>query len=325
MYQYKKRETREEIKDFLNMNAIDTTSLFGVYIIDISTYEIEYINQSVKNIMFDLNEKYCWKAIYGLEAPCSWCKIPELVNQYKKSNEKNIISELFNEVNDKWYQVQEQVIDINNDFSIKNTFMIDISKQKDAQSELIKTTVEFSLQQTELKKIQVELKELSNRDPLTNLYNRRYLGDVSEELFLLSKRNRTELSVLMIDIDKFKNINDSYGHDTGDKVIISLSNNLTSHVRESDIISRLGGEEFAIILPNTDINNAKNKAEEIRIAIESLTINTDTDSQLNFTVSIGVSSLNFDLDSNFETILKKSDEALYEAKESGRNKVISKI
>lgn len=169
-----------------------------------------------------------------------------------------------------------------------------------------------------------ELKELSNRDPLTNLYNRRYLDDVSEELMLLAKRNCTNLSVLMIDIDMFKNVNDSYGHDVGDEVIKFLAKKLLSSLRESDIVSRIGGEEFAVILPDTSLANAKNKAEEIRKEVELINFLLEDKTIINFTISTGVSTLDSILDSSFDNILKRSDEALYEAKHSGRNKVVER-
>ena len=313
---------KKEIKDFLNMEAINNTSLFGVYIVDINTYEIEYVNQAVKNIMANINAKYCWKAMYGLESPCPWCKIPQLINKYKKSNDKSVISELFNEVNDKWYQIQEQVIDINKDMTIKNSFLIDISLQKEAQGELIKSNVKLSLQSNELEKAQIELKELANRDSLTNLYNRRYLSEISEELLLLAKRQTIPLSVLMIDIDKFKNINDTYGHDVGDEVIKLLANSLIKNVRQSDIVARLGGEEFVVILSDSDIDNAQIKAEDIRKNIEKLEHKLENSTIIKFTVSIGVSGYDIENDFSFDKVLKKSDEALYEAKESGRNKVV---
>jgi len=318
---YKKRAIKKAIKNFLNMEAIENTSLFGVYIVDINSYEVEYVNQAIKNIMADSNAKYCWEAIYGEESPCHWCKIPELINKYKKSNDKSVLSEHFNEVNDKWYQLQEQVIDVNETLTIKNAFAIDISLQKEAQGELIKSNVKLSLQSNELKEAHLELKELSNRDPMTNLYNRRYLTEVSTELFLLSKRNSSSLCVLMIDIDKFKLINDSYGHDIGDDVIKLLANTLTKSLRETDIVARLGGEEFVIILPETNIKSAEKKAEELRQIVEDLTYNIDSSKKREFTISIGVSDYN-KLDTSFDSLLKKADKALYEAKERGRNRVV---
>ena len=313
---------KKEIKDFLNLEMINNTSLFGVYIVDIDTYEIEYVNQAVKNIMSNPNAKHCWEALYGLKSPCPWCKVPQLTNKYKKSNDKTFTSELFNEANDKWYQVQEQVIDISDDLSIKKTFLIDISLQKEAQGQLIKSNVKLSLQSDELNKAQIELKELANRDPLTNLYNRRYLSEISKKLLLLAKRQNTPLSVLMIDIDKFKNINDKYGHDVGDEVIKLLANSLIEYLRGSDVVARLGGEEFAVILPDSDVKNAQIKAEDIRNKIENLEFQLENSTPLKFTVSIGVSNYEIENDFSFDELLKKSDEALYEAKESGRNKVV---
>ena len=157
-----------------------------------------------------------------------------------------------------------------------------------------------------------------------NLYNRRYLSEIAEELLLLAKRQTIPLSVLMIDIDKFKNINDTYGHDVGDEVIKLLANSLIEHVRQSDIVVRLGGEEFVAILPDSDIDNAQIKAEDIRKIIENLEFKLENSTMIKFTVSIGVSNYEIDNDYSFDKVLKKSDEALYEAKESGRNKVVVK-
>ncbi|PHR69919.1 MAG: hypothetical protein COA66_13910 [Arcobacter sp.] len=205
---------------------------------------------------------------------------------------------------------------------IKRKFLLYRNKIEEKTKELEKTNKTLEDKVEERTKA---LKELSIRDPLTNLYNRRYLTEVSQKLFLLSKRNNTSLSVLMIDIDKFKNVNDTYGHDIGDKVIKLLAEKLMHDLRSCDVVSRLGGEEFAIIFPDTNIEQAKYKAETIRKEVESLKLDLIDSKKLSFTISIGVSSLDHKKDSDFELILKRSDEALYEAKKSGRNKVIGKI
>jgi len=205
---------------------------------------------------------------------------------------------------------------------IKRKFLLYKNKIEEKTKELEKTNKTLEDKVEERTKA---LKELSIRDPLTNLYNRRYLSEASEKLFFLAKRNNTSLSVLMIDIDKFKNVNDTYGHDIGDKVIKLLAENLIRDLRNSDIVSRLGGEEFAIIFPNINIEQAKYKAETIRKEVESLKLDLADSKKLSFTISIGVSSFEPKKDDDFETILKRSDEALYEAKKSGRNKVIGKI
>lgn len=202
---------------------------------------------------------------------------------------------------------------------IKKKFIVYRYKIKEKTRELENTNRSLEQKVEERTK---ELKELAIRDPLTNLYNRRYLTEVSQDLLLLAKRNNTPLSVLMIDIDNFKNVNDTYGHDIGDKVIKLLAEKLIQQVRDSDVISRIGGEEFAVILPNVAINYAKNKAEKIRKEIELIKINIKDNITLSFTISIGISTFDLIRNSNFEDLLKESDKALYKAKESGRNNVI---
>ncbi len=170
-----------------------------------------------------------------------------------------------------------------------------------------------------------ELKILASTDPMTKLYNRRYFTQISEHTLDLMKREKKNLSVIMLDIDKFKNVNDTYGHKVGDDVIIALSNKLLEHQRKSDICCRYGGEEFVILLPNTSINGANVLAQKIREDIEALTINTSSNKDLKFTVSLGVSQVNLENEYNIELALKRADDALYEAKETGRNRVCCKM
>ena len=172
-----------------------------------------------------------------------------------------------------------------------------------------------------LEKLNIKLKELSNCDPLTQVYNRRYFSEISKKMLSLSSRNCQNLGVIILDIDNFKNINDTYGHGVGDKVIISLAQNLQKFVRECDIVSRFGGEEFVILLCNLELDNAFYVAEKIRKKIESIEIK-DNDTILKFTVSLGVAIYNEEVDDlNIEHTLKRADDALYIAKKSGKNQV----
>jgi len=156
---------------------------------------------------------------------------------------------------------------------------------------------------------------------MTNLYNRRYLHEVASTIFSISKREEHPMSLIMIDIDNFKSINDTYGHIAGDKVIQKLALLLQDSVRESDIVSRFGGEEFLIILPNTDISGAKIIASKIRELVENSSITIDEKRTISFTISLGVTGLKMS-DSSIESILKRVDMALYEAKEKGKNRTI---
>ena len=173
----------------------------------------------------------------------------------------------------------------------------------------------------EILQIKDKLKEQANRDYLTSLYNRRYFTEIAESFIKTVKRERKELSVIMIDIDKFKNINDTYGHATGDIVIKSLANLLKENTRDSDVVSRFGGEEFAILLPFTNREGAFKIAQDLRAIVEDQNIQISNDKHIKFTVSIGVDCLNCKIDSTISESLGRADKALYKAKYEGRNQV----
>lgn len=175
----------------------------------------------------------------------------------------------------------------------------------------------------ELDILQNKLEFQNQTDPLTKLYNRRYFSEVSNNLFQISHRDFKPLSIVMLDIDKFKNINDTYGHSIGDRVIIKLAKTLIRIKRESDITCRYGGEEFIMLLPNTSISGANAYSEKIRKKIEDLTVEIDEKITITFTISIGVSQIDFIKDKNIEAVINRADEALYKAKNAGRNQVVS--
>ena len=131
---------------------------------------------------------------------------------------------------------------------------------------------------------------------------------------------RDRLSVLMMDIDHFKNINDTYGHQTGDLVIQTLAHVCQATLREIDIVGRIGGEEFAIVLPQTAGAQAVEAAQRLRLAIASTAVSLQRGLPLHFTVSIGVATLT-DAPTNLDMLLADADKALYEAKHGGRNRV----
>ena len=170
-----------------------------------------------------------------------------------------------------------------------------------------------------------ELLELVNKDPLTNLYNRRYFNEISSLLFNLSKREKSSLSTLMIDIDHFKAINDTYGHLTGDKVLKNIADNLLSIIRETDVAIRFGGEEFVILLPNTALEGAKSIAQKICDTIAQEEVEALIDDAcmiIKYTVSIGITICDCENDINIDNLIQRSDAALYKAKNSGRNRVV---
>ncbi|MCF6206697.1 MAG: cache domain-containing protein [Sulfurovum sp.] len=164
------------------------------------------------------------------------------------------------------------------------------------------------------------LQKLAITDALTQLYNRRYFSEISVEMFHLGKRNREPLSVIMFDIDMFKHINDTYGHQVGDKVIVVLSTLVGQIKRASDIACRYGGEEFILLLPKTDRKGAFELAERLRKVIEDNKIVLEDGTVVKFTVSLGVSQVDYENDKDIEDVIRRADDAMYIAKRDGRNK-----
>jgi len=158
----------------------------------------------------------------------------------------------------------------------------------------------------------------ANHDDLTGLANRRFLTSHAQLELQRAKRYDYDLSLLMIDIDHFKNINDVHGHQAGDIALVQLSELMISTLREHDLISRIGGEEFTILLPETNLNSAVEIAERMRVLIEQHTFEIFTHLKLNLTISIGVATLSKEVP-DFISLLSCADQQLYRAKANGRN------
>lgn len=172
-------------------------------------------------------------------------------------------------------------------------------------------------------KVKEELKRIANTDPLTGISNRRVFFEKAEDELKRIKRGRGEFSMLLLDIDHFKKVNDSYGHDVGDFILIEVTKVIKECLREIDIPARLGGEEFGIFLPETNAQGAFQVAERVRSAIAKHTFMADAkqNSPIGCTVSIGICTARFDDDIDATKMYKMADTRLYIAKNSGRNQV----
>jgi len=191
------------------------------------------------------------------------------------------------------------------DYNLKEKRLKKILKQSDAQTK-------------ELLRLNEKLEQAANTDPMTGAYNRRYFYETARHMLSLARREHFDVMIVILDIDKFKNINDTYGHDVGDIIIKDLSSNIASTIRESDIFARFGGEEFVILLNNIDEENSIKFCNKLRLHIQDSKPYKD----IQYTVSVGIGKV-FDKDNNnVDYALKRADLALYAAKESGRNKVI---
>ena len=173
---------------------------------------------------------------------------------------------------------------------------------------------------TERKHLEAELQRQAHLDYLTGLPNRRSFMDRGEVELSRTQRYANPLSILMLDIDHFKNINDTFGHQAGDLVLKSLAMTFQEVLRNVDIIGRLGGEEFAAVLPETDIVKATEVAERLREIIAAGEVILPEGIKVRFTVSIGIAAL-LDKNSNIDMLLNEADKALYRAKQAGRNRV----
>jgi diguanylate cyclase (GGDEF)-like protein len=165
-----------------------------------------------------------------------------------------------------------------------------------------------------------ELEYLARFDPLTGVANRRHFVEMVEAEMARSSRYGKQLSILMVDIDRFKEVNDVYGHQAGDIILQALCETCKIVLRAFDIVGRWGGDEFAILLPETPPAIAPQVAERLREAIENTVVDPEMHSPLRFSVSIGCASRNA-RDDSLDALLNVADKALYDAKRTGRNRV----
>jgi diguanylate cyclase (GGDEF)-like protein len=197
-----------------------------------------------------------------------------------------------------------------------------INKPIDEIELTARVNVHYTLSSTirELEASHEALQQQATTDPLTKLENRRAFFDQAEELHALHNRYGSTYSVLMLDIDYFKKINDNYGHDGGDKVLIAIAAVLKDLTRGVDTVARIGGEEFAILLPDTNRLGSAVMAERVRSAIELHNLDIDGTS-LTITVSIGIASQDAEHTDSVRDLMRIADKRLYLAKDMGRNRI----
>lgn len=199
-----------------------------------------------------------------------------------------------------------------------------VTKPFDAAELIARVKVHLKIKnlQDELKKSNEMLKQLSDTDPLTHIYNRRYMMNMLEKEILRAERKGTHLSLVMIDLDHFKHVNDKYGHQGGDQVLASLAELSQSGLRSYDFVARYGGEEFVMTLPETTHENALMIAERLRLRIQ-LHPYTGSLKGLITTASMGVATYPANFITSLSDLIREADDAMYRAKAAGRNRVFS--
>jgi len=169
-------------------------------------------------------------------------------------------------------------------------------------------------------KLRDQLRDQSIRDPLTGLFNRRYMLETCRREFSRAAREKQPVTMLSIDVDHFKKLNDNHGHDAGDTVLKEVGNCLESFFRNEDVACRFGGEEFVVVLPGAALGDGAKRAEELRAKIEAITVRYLDQNLPRITISVGAAAFP-EAGDNPQSVLKAADDALYRAKEGGRNRV----
>lgn len=231
--------------------------------------------------------------------------------------------ELINRRKDGSEYIEEQTITPLMDSKGKITHFIaikqDITDRRLAEQALREAHENLQNQYIQIKELQEKLREQAIRDPLTGLFNRRYLKETLPRELARAHRENKPLSIIMIDIDHFKAVNDQFGHGAGDRLLQALSEMLRCLIRESDIACRYGGEEFLAVLPGAALQDSLTRAESFRVGFEQLTI-TYENHRISRTISLGV-AVYPDHGDDSETLIAAADKALYQAKKAGRNQV----
>ncbi len=292
---------------------------FASYAVDVDSYEVIYLNKLMSENLYAPRATSCWEKLYGQEDRCSWCKVDELKKREVIYKSSKLESSFFDESTDKWLQSYDEIVKWPDGRTVKYTILVDITEQKEIQSDMIKTHTKLAIESKKLKNANAKLKFMAEKDFLTGINNRGHFFELSSKLWNKDLKENQNIFVSMLDLDKFKNINDSYGHKIGDEILKNFTKTVESTIEKDDIFGRVGGEEFALVIASDDENKVLDKLENIRKNIESIVVLTPIKQEVKVTVSIGMSmksdkqSLDFVLDNAYKK--------LYRAKKDGRNKI----
>ena len=253
----------------------------------------------------DLLGKKCYEVLQGRNSVCEDCVIVKTFQSKDPcAKEKQVIQSSGTEM---WIEIYTYpILDQHGNVTHVVEYTRDITDRKKSEKE-----------KTQLID---KLNYLSTTDSLTGLYNRRALTDMLHHEIERSQRYDTDLSLILCDIDKFKNINDTNGHAAGDAALLAISEAIKASLRKTDILGRYGGDEFMIILPETSLAGAKMLAEKVRIAVSEIALPVSKNKRIGLSLSLGVASCCAPAE-NIDTLVKLADSALYESKHGGRNKV----
>ncbi|MEA2049870.1 MAG: GGDEF domain-containing protein [Campylobacterota bacterium] len=317
IYQFKKEieidETKDDIYNRLAQILINRFKLNNFTFMELSFND----NKSV--VVYSQSDKCgCSESI--MEHP-EYCRVSKNTNDVS-SVQSHKVCKYFNNQNDFYYCIS---IDIGDQAQLVVNFILDSNESLNLLKQDISLIKSYFLEAAPSLIVNLLLEELKTsafKDGLTSLYNRKFLDEHITKLVPQALREKINIGVLMLDMDHFKAVNDEYGHDVGDIALKELGKILIDNVRDSDIVVRYGGEEFIILLVGVDGQNAAIEvANKIRNQVSKNEINVYAGNKLRKTISVGLSMFPQD-SNNFDLVMKNADIALYEAKDSGRDKVV---
>ena len=285
----------------------ENTSDF-VWIADIEKLSLSYASPSVKEMFGYTPEEFISRSLEERLTPEFVIKVQQILEEELAANIKGKDPERTRVIEAGMYHKEGHIIWI-------ETTARFIYNEKGEPKGLMGAARDI----TERRETEEKLRQQATTDPPTEIFNRRYFFEVAQQELERSQRYKRPLSIIIFDIDHFKKINDTYGHNAGDEVLRKLTEGCAESLRENDIFARYGGEEFVILLPETDSDRAEQMAERMRKSCAETPLDVGV-ATVNQTVSFGVANLNgekIDLDE----LLLRADKALYQAKEAGRNRV----
>ena len=295
-----------------------------VAVIDPASHKVVFQNQVSLEKFGDISNQTCHEKIAGCAMPCEFCKMPEALETGQITASEVLLP------NDEYLLVQWAKAETTDGRMHIVETIIDITHSKRQHKHTEALNQQLAAANCELRDLNQQLKAHSVRDGLTGLYNRAYFEEVLQQMGAQAKRSEEPLSLLFLDLDNFKSINDTYGHTTGDQVLREMGHLLNDQLpivsdqriwRTSDVATRYGGEEFAVLLPNTSIEGAVLLAEQIRGCVTSLT-NVPELVRLAprpFPLSCSIGVATFPTHAAATDLVVAADKALYVAKNAGKN------
>ncbi len=276
----------------------------AVYVADMETYEVLYVNQKVKQLVGDVVGKKCWQTIRtGQSGPCAFCTNKKLLDEYGQPTD-NHTWDFQDPVDHRWFHCSDRAIPWDDGRYVHLQLATDITHRIQDEKALTEAH-----QQLEL---------LAYYDPLTKLANRRLFIDYLGHAFFRADRDEKELAICYLDLDGFKEVNDTLGHELGDNLLRQVSERLLSILRGDDLVARWGGDEFALLINGQD--DEKTCASTLDRLIEALASPYELDGRIfHVTASIGVTVYPQDC-GDPDTLLRHADQAMYLAKQGGRNR-----